>query len=83
MPKFYIVFFFILPVLHSINDGDGQDILKGEAEQPSELVTPGGMFSNSHQTEYSVDELMSSESESLADCRVCCYGNCYYCLKYS
>ncbi|KAF6020262.1 E2F4 [Bugula neritina] len=48
-------------ILHSINDGDGQDILKGEAEQPSELVTPGGMFSNSHQTEYSVDELMSSE----------------------
>ncbi|XP_067932206.1 transcription factor E2F5-like [Watersipora subatra] len=41
-------------VLHSIKEGDMQ-------EEEAELVTPGGIFSNTHQTEYSVDELMSSE----------------------
>ena len=45
-------------VLHSIRENDLQ-------EEESELVTPGGIFSNTHQTEYSVDELMSSESKSM------------------
>ena len=36
----------------------GEDI-----DNVPELVTPGGIFSNAHQTEYSVDELMSSESK--------------------
>lgn len=54
----------IVPVDPAVVAADTAAVAAGEdIDNVPELVTPGGIFSNAHQTEYSVDELMSSESK--------------------